>query len=72
MTMTAEFEDAPLAFSISDAAKKLSIGRTTIYKMIDKGEIETFKIHGMRRISLDEIKRVMKPDGDSEAAPTPS
>ena len=33
-----------IAVSINDAAKALGIGRTTIYKLINEGSLETMKI----------------------------
>ena len=34
----------PIATSISDAAKTLSLGRTTVYKLICDRKLETIKI----------------------------
>jgi excisionase family DNA binding protein len=39
----------PLAYSIKDAVRVSSIGRTTLYSLISSGEIETVKI-GKRRL----------------------
>ena len=38
-----------IAVSINDAAKALSIGRTTVYKLINEGRLETMKI-GRRQL----------------------
>ena len=43
----------PLAHSISDACAMCSVGRTTIYAAIKRGELQTCKI-GRRRIVTDE------------------
>ena len=48
-----------LAYSISDAAKALGIGRTTIYRLINDGTIQTFTIRGMRRVGSDELNRLI-------------
>ena len=49
-----------LAYNISDAAKLLGIGRTTIYRMIADGQLATFTVRGMRRVATIEIDRVLK------------
>lgn len=43
--------DSLLAMRISDAAKALSIGRTTIYKLIGDGTLQTITV-GRRRLIL--------------------
>lgn len=48
---TLYFFESSLAIRISDAAKTLSIGRTTIYKLIDDGTLQTIKV-GRRRLIL--------------------
>ena len=49
-----------LAYNISDAAKALGIGRTTIYRMIADDQLATFTVRGMRRVATIEIDRVLK------------
>lgn len=43
----------PLAMRITDAAKMLSIGRTTVYQLINEGTLLTIKV-GRRRLILTE------------------
>lgn len=43
----------PVAMRITDAAKMLSIGRTTVYQLINEGTLLTIKV-GRRRLILTE------------------
>jgi excisionase family DNA binding protein len=47
-----------LLVSIIDAAKVLSIGRTSIYELIRSGELETRKMGRRRLITAASIKRL--------------
>jgi excisionase family DNA binding protein len=40
----------PLLLSIDEAAHLLNIGKTTLYALINSGEIVSFRIAGARRI----------------------
>jgi excisionase family DNA binding protein len=46
------------AYNLSEAARELRVGRTTLYRMIDDKEIDTFIVRGMRRVAASEIKRI--------------
>lgn len=53
--------DLPLVVTIKEATRLLSIGRTTLYKLMSERDLTTVKIGGASRIlrsSLDEyVKR---------------
>jgi excisionase family DNA binding protein len=49
----------PLALSISDAAKVLSLGRTSIYAMIGDGRLDAFKLGRRTLIKMESIRRVV-------------
>jgi len=49
----------PLALSINDAAKSLSLGRTSIYVMIGDGRLEAFKLGRRTLIKMESIRRVV-------------
>ena len=49
----------PLALSINDAAKALSLGRTSIYAMIGDGRLEAFKLGRRTLIRMESIRRVV-------------
>jgi len=49
----------PLAFSINDTAKALSLGRTSIYAMIADGRLETFKLGRRRLVKAESVRRLI-------------
>jgi excisionase family DNA binding protein len=49
----------PLALSINDAAKALSLGRTSIYAMIGDGRLEAFKLGRRTLIRMESIRRIV-------------
>ena len=50
----------PFTTSISDAAKALSLGRTSIYSLINEGRLETIKIGRRRLVKVDSIRRLLE------------
>ena len=48
-----------LAVSINDAAKALSLGRTSTYAMIADGRLETFKLGRRTLIKMASIRRLV-------------
>ena len=48
-----------LAISINEAAKVLSLGRTSIYAMIADGRIEAFKLGRRTLIRAESIRRLV-------------
>jgi excisionase family DNA binding protein len=51
-----------LTVSISDAAKALGLGRTSIYAMIADGRLEAFKLGRRRLVKVDTIRRLVAAD----------
>jgi excisionase family DNA binding protein len=49
----------PLAFSINDTAKTLSLGRTSIYAMIADGRLEAFKLGRRRLVKAESVRRLI-------------
>ena len=47
-----------LLVSITDAAKALSLGRTSIYDLIRSGQLETRKMGRRRVITADSLRRL--------------
>lgn len=52
----------PMAFRVRDAAHALSISRSSIYNMINKGQLKSVKIAGRRLIKTSEIERLLTGD----------
>lgn len=48
-----------LAVSISDAAKALGLGRTSIYTMIANGRLEAFKLGRRRLVTVESIRKLV-------------
>lgn len=56
-----------LAYKIPDAARLLSLGRSQVYVLIAKGELESIKIGRSRRITEDSLQTFLvqhKVDAD--------
>jgi len=49
----------PIALSINDTAKALSVGRTSIYAMIADGRLEAFKLGRRTLIKAESIRRLV-------------
>ncbi len=49
-----------LAYSINRTAKVLGVGRTTIYKLIKSGEVDTLKIGSRTLITTASITRLIQ------------
>ncbi len=49
-----------LAISIADAVKVLGLGRTSIYKLINEGRLETATIGRRRLIKTASIQRLLE------------
>jgi excisionase family DNA binding protein len=45
--------------SITDAARALSLGRTSIYALINEGRLETIKIGRRRLIKVESIRQLL-------------
>lgn len=48
----------PLLISITEAAKALSLGRTSVYELIRTGELDTRKMGRRRLVTVASIKRL--------------
>jgi len=46
------------AFTINDLCERWGCSRNTIYRMIERGELRTFRIGGNQRISAAEVARI--------------
>lgn len=45
----------PLLLTVDDAAKELSIGRTKMFALLDRGAVESIKVGGSRRVPYDAL-----------------
>jgi len=51
---------APLAYSPLDAARRLGVGRSTIYELIKSGDLEVSKLGQRTLIHADSCERVLE------------
>lgn len=53
----------PLALSINDTAKLLSLGRTSIYAMIADGRLEAFKLGRRTLVRMESVRKLVAAKG---------
>lgn len=51
----------PIAISINDAARVLSLGRTPVYNLINTGRLETIKIGRRTLVLMVSIQKLVQP-----------
>ncbi|MEM1381140.1 MAG: excisionase family DNA-binding protein [Pseudomonadota bacterium] len=56
----------PLAVSLDEAAKALSIGRTTLYKLIGNGRLKTVKLGSRRLVIASPLHELLQPTDDRD------
>lgn len=49
----------PVALSINDTAKSLSLGRTSIYALIREGKLETIKLGRRTLVKVASVRRLL-------------
>gem|GEM_PF-4695623 len=60
-TATTSEDREPVVYRVEDVAQKLSLGVSTLYRLMNKGQIEYHLIGtSTRRISGDELKRFLE------------
>ncbi|MDQ2762407.1 MAG: helix-turn-helix domain-containing protein [Pseudomonadota bacterium] len=50
----------PIAASINDTAKALSLGRTSIYALIRDGRLDTVKLGRRTLVKVDSVRRLLE------------
>ena len=58
----AETVTRPAGLSMVEAARQLSISKTGIYRLLDRGEIQTVRIGHRRIVPAAEIDRLLAVD----------
>ena len=59
----------PLAISINQTAKALSIGRSSVYALLKSGRLEAIKIGRRTLLTTESIKRLSQPQSPAPSAP---
>lgn len=52
-----------MAYSINDTAKTLSLGRTSIYALINEGKLDAFKLGRRTLVKAGSIRRLIEAQG---------
>ena len=47
-------------YTVEEAAEYLRLGRTTVYQLMRRDELESIKIGSSRRITEDQLKRFLE------------
>ncbi len=49
-------ENGPkLSFNVNEACRAIGVGRTKVYDLINRGELETFRLDGRTLIRADDL-----------------
>jgi excisionase family DNA binding protein len=51
-----------LAVTVEEAAQLLGVGRATLYRLVMRGEVESFTVGRARRIAIAALERYMRID----------
>ncbi|MET7712320.1 helix-turn-helix domain-containing protein [Streptomyces sp. NPDC005407] len=61
-----------VGLTVAEAARRMGVGRTTLYKYISSGEIPSAKVGRLRRVPIeavnDFLQRRLSPEGFGTAA----
>lgn len=52
---------------VAEAAKRLAVDRTTVYRMVKKGEIPSYRIGHAVRLDLNELRESFRVPAGTEA-----
>jgi len=61
--------DQRLAYTVADAARALSIGRSTLYKFLQSGELASINLGARRLILREDLDRFVQTRRDAQADP---
>ena len=50
---------APLALSVVEAAKAISLSRSTLYRLIATRQLATFRLGGRRLVHRDDLEKLL-------------
>jgi excisionase family DNA binding protein len=61
----------PLAISINETARALSIGRSSVYALLKAGKLDAIKIGRRTVLTTESIKRLSQPHPPDQTLSTP-
>jgi excisionase family DNA binding protein len=56
---TTDLDVEPIALRINDAARKVGLGRTSIYELIKEGKLKTVKVAGRRLVPMSALRELI-------------
>ena len=59
----------PLAISINETARALSIGRSSVYALLKAGRLNAIKIGRRTLLTTESVKRLSQPQSADHAPP---
>ena len=62
----------PELMTVDNAARAMSIGRSTMYLWIARGLVPTFRVNGVVRIPRTALMRMIEAQVEGATAPTPT
>lgn len=69
-------EDPPLLYEVSEAQRKIRVGKTKFNELVSSGELEVVRIGRVRRVPADAltryVERLRQGVTTTNQAPTPS
>lgn len=67
--MTATVDQEPLLYRVPEAARMLSLGKSKTWELVLRGDLESIKIDGARRVPAEAIasyvRRLREGGGDA-------
>ena len=63
---------SPLAVPPDEVARLLNVGRTTVYGLLDSGEIRSLKIGARRLVRIEEVAAFLRRREEEQASDRPS
>ncbi len=57
----AQVQHPPLAYSVADACRISSIGKTYLYQLVNDGKLDLIKVGRRSLITAESLNRLLKP-----------
>ena len=67
--MAADNDKLRLALTVEEAGARIGVKRTTMYKLMRDGEIDSFKIGRLRKVEPSALEAYIKRRADADSEP---
>jgi len=68
VTLPSSTNEGPLVASPKQAMNLLQVGRATLYSLLDRGELESFRVGRSRRITIKSVNAYVERCLEQDAA----